>query len=72
MNVTITDEPPPPSGEGAKTTGGGWLASEAGGKINFGFNAKETASGPEGELQLNDKGSSVKIHLKDVTALRGG
>jgi hypothetical protein len=73
VNVTITDEPPPPpTGGGAKTTGGGWLAGDAGGKINFGFHAEETASGLEGELQLNDKGSKVKIHVNDVTALGAG
>lgn len=72
VTVTITDEPPPPVGDGAKTTGGGWLASDAGGRINFGFNARRTASGLDGELQLNDKGSNVKIHLTDVTILAAG
>lgn len=69
VSVTITDEPPPPPGVGAKTTGGGWLATDAGGKLNFGFNASETASGFDGELQLNDKGAAVKIHLTDVVSL---
>ena len=68
VSITITQGPPPP-GDGAKTTGGGWLATDAGGKINFGFNAKDTASGLDGELQLNDKGSNTKIHLSDVTSL---
>jgi subtilisin family serine protease len=71
VSITIADEPPPP-GDGDETTGGGWLTSEAGGKINFGFKAKETASGLEGDLQLNDKSSNVKIHVTDVTALVAG
>jgi hypothetical protein len=56
-------------GEGAKSTGGGWLADRAGGKINFGYTARETAFGFEGELELNDKGARVKIHLADVTSV---
>jgi hypothetical protein len=63
--------PPPPEEEHDETTGGGWLADRDGGKgkINFGFNAKETDDGLEGHLELNDKGADVKIHLKRVTSL---
>ncbi len=61
--------PPPPPGEGHKTTGGGWLADNGGGKINFGFNAQQKGDGFKGELQLNDKGADVKIHLHTVTSL---
>ncbi len=58
-------------GEAAdKATGGGWLADTGGGKINFGFNAKQKEDGPQGNLQLNDKGAGVKIHLKEVTLIR--
>ena len=62
--------PPPPPGEDVnKVTGGGWVADTGGGKINFGFNAKQKGTGFEGELQLNDKSADVKIHLKSVSAL---
>ena len=61
--------PPPPPGEGDKTTGGGWLADNSGGKVNFGFNAQQDGAGFSGELQLNDKGAGVKIHLSTVTSL---
>ena len=61
--------PPPPPGEGHETTGGGWLADTAGGKVNFGFNAAQDGSAFTGELQLNDKGADVKIHLTAVTSL---
>ncbi len=53
-----------------KTTGGGWLADADGGKINFGFNAKQKDDRPQGSLQLNDKGAGVKIHLDQVTLIR--
>jgi len=67
--VTVTTEPPPPPSGGGKTTGGGWLAGTSGGKINFGFSAEETDAGLEGDLQLNDKASGVKIDLTEVTSL---
>jgi hypothetical protein len=62
--------PPPPPGDNVnKTTGGGWLADTGSGKINIGFEAKQKGAGFEGNLQLNDKGADVKIHLKTVTSL---
>ncbi|HEX9707152.1 MAG TPA: M4 family metallopeptidase [Steroidobacteraceae bacterium] len=61
------DEPPVESGN--ETTGGGWLAETGGGKINFGFKAKATDGGFEGELQLNDKAAGVKIDLTSVASL---
>jgi hypothetical protein len=71
--------PPKPFGQGGggggggaqgdSTTGGGWLADGAGGKINFGFNAKQAGSGFAGDLQLNDKGRGVKIHIGQITSL---
>jgi hypothetical protein len=69
--------PPKPFGQGGgsgapqgdSATGGGWLADDGGEKINFGFNAKQKGAGFEGQLQLNDKGSGVKIHLSQVTSL---
>ena len=60
------DIPPPESGA---TTGGGWLGAMGGGKINFGFQAQQAEAGPEGDLQLSDKGTGVKIDLQTVTAL---
>jgi serine protease AprX len=60
---------PPPGAAGDSATGGGWLADANGGKINFGFNAKRKGSGFEGNLQLNDKGAGVKIHVAQVSAL---
>jgi subtilisin-like proprotein convertase family protein len=63
------DNPPPPEDEGDQATGGGWLADNGGGKINFGFNARQVDAGFQGELQLNDKGADVKIHLATVTSL---
>ncbi len=68
VSITITDTPPPPN-DATKTTGGGWLAATDGKKINFGFNAKQESAGFSGNLQLNDKGTDVKIHLTDVTTL---
>lgn len=53
-----------------KATGGGWLADDAGGKINFGFQVEDEAAGPEGSLQLNDKGAGVKIRLEEVNLVR--
>ena len=61
--------PPPPEEDHNKVNGGGWLADRGGGKINFGFNAKETDEGLEGHLELNDKGADAKINLKKVTSL---
>lgn len=61
--------PPTPEDEGHKTTGGGWLVTTGGKKINFGFNAQETADGFSGSLQLNDKQGNAKIHLNNVTLL---
>jgi hypothetical protein len=64
------EPPPPPPGEDFnKATGGGWLADKQGGKVNFGFEAKDSADGLNGNLQLNDKGADVKIHLSDLTYL---
>jgi hypothetical protein len=68
--------PPPPKPlsqgggtEGDKTTGGGWLHDDAGKKINLAFNVRRTASGVDGQLQLNDKPEGVQIDLKQVTTL---
>jgi len=58
--------------EGAKTTGGGWLAGGDGGKINFSFSVEQTGDGPTGDLRLNDKAAGVKIDLTGVTATYAG
>ncbi len=67
--VDVWVNEPGGSGDATKATGGGWLAATDGKKINFGFNAKQGSAGFSGNLQLNDKGADVKIHLTDVTAL---
>jgi subtilisin family serine protease len=61
-------DPEEPVG-GGKVSGGGWLATNDGGKINFGFQAEETEQGSEGELQLRDKNASVNINLEQVTTI---
>jgi acetyl esterase/lipase len=58
---------PTEKGEGGKATGGGWLADGNGKKLNFGFDVEDTASGPEGDLQLNDRTANAKIDLSQVT-----
>jgi Zn-dependent metalloprotease/subtilisin-like proprotein convertase family protein len=63
------DIPPPPEDEGDQATGGGWLADNGGGKINFGFHVERVDDGFNGELQLSDKGADVKIDLTTVTSL---
>lgn len=70
VNLTITDPPPTIAG-GAKFTGGGWLQSVDGGKINFGGQARDPGDGGglKGDLQLNDKKAGVKIHVSKITAL---
>jgi hypothetical protein len=60
---------PGSTASGTSTTGGGWLADDAGNKVNFGFNAQQGPSGPKGNLELNDKFTGVKIHLDTVTAI---
>ena len=64
VSITINQEP----ADVRKTTGGGFLISSQGDKINFGFNAQEKSDGSlHGALQLNDqKGARVKIHLNEV------
>lgn len=54
---------------GTAATGGGWLASSDGGKINFGFQVEQTSTGPTGDLQLSDRGAGVKIRMTSVTSL---
>lgn len=67
--VTISITPPPPEG-GGKVTGGGWLATDEAGKLNFGFNAEDQGEeGLHGNLQLNDKDVAVKIHADELTSI---
>ena len=65
--------PPRPLGQaperGDRTNGGGWLATSAGGKLNFGFSADQVGDAIQGELQLNDKGAGVKIHVERWTSI---
>ena len=69
VTITITNDPPPPPNAGAKTTGGGWLATVEGKKLNYSFNAKEMSGGYNGHLQLNDKNADVKIDIDVITAI---
>jgi len=62
------DLPPKPC-VGDKSTGGGYLKSTNGGKINFGFNVRQKDSGPIGKLELQDKGISAKLKLTTVTSI---
>lgn len=64
--ATIT---PPPEENGHKTTGGGWLTTNDGKKLNFGFTAQEAANGLTGHLQLNDKMANAKIRITTITSL---
>lgn len=52
-----------------KTTGGGWLQTVEGKKINFGFEVEATSDGIEGSLDLNDKSAGVKIKIDQVDSL---
>ncbi|MCI0398502.1 MAG: M4 family metallopeptidase [Chloroflexi bacterium] len=61
---TVTPTPAP---AGDEATGGGWLQTNNGRKINFGFHVEATAGGLAGDLQLNDKESKVKVRLTQVT-----
>ncbi len=54
---------------GDKTTGGGFLKSTSGGKINFGFSARQKDNGPSGSLELHDKDLKAKLKLKTVTSM---
>jgi hypothetical protein len=67
--VTV-DRPtlPTPVGSG-KASGGGWLTTHEGDKINFGFQVQQVDGPAEGELQLRDRLAGVKIHLDTVTAV---
>lgn len=50
-------------------TGGGWLGTIEGKKINFGFDVERSAAGTSGSLELNDKQAGVKIALSQITSL---
>ena len=66
---SIAVEIPDQTGGTASAAGGGWLATLDGRKLNFGFDV-ETADGVTGgDLQLNDRGADVKIHISNVTAV---
>jgi len=64
ISVSIEDAP----GMNASAVGGGWLASEEGKKLNFGFEVETTDEGTSGDLQLNDKTAGVKIQITTVTS----
>lgn len=51
------------------TSGGGWLAAGGPGRISFGFDAKRTDDGLEGQLQLNDRVARANIHVNQLTFL---
>lgn len=56
---------------GDKANGGGWMAAEGGGRINFSFEAERGDDGIEGQLSLRDKDAGVKIKLNQVTTMGG-
>lgn len=56
---------------GDKTNGGGWMAADGGGRINFSFEAERGDDGAEGHLSLRDKDAGVKIKLDRVTTMGG-
>ncbi len=66
VTVAIPEDPE----GGTSATGGGWLATLDGKKLNFGFNASG-GDAPQGNLQLNDKGAGVKIHISSITSVGG-
>ena len=59
----------PEVGVTGEAVGGGWLADGNGKKLNFGFDVEGTASGLEGDLQLNDRTANAKIDLSQLTFL---
>ena len=61
------DLPQPCAGD--KATGGGYLNASGGGKINFGFNAKQKDNGPSGNLELHDKGIGAKLRMTSVISI---
>ncbi len=66
VKVKVTkDTAPPPAGEGDKTSGGGWLADNAGERIKFHFHFKRYAKTGEwkGHLKLYDKPAGVKLEI---------
>jgi hypothetical protein len=67
--VTVELPPSPAPIGGGKATGGGWLATHEGDKINFGFQVQQLDGLVEGELQLRDRAANVKIHLDTITAV---
>ncbi len=54
---------PPPSLPGSKTTGGGWLDTVDGKRLDFGFQVRPFEDGWTGNLTLNDRGSGPKIQM---------
>ncbi len=65
---TPTSEPEPTFE--AETTGSGWLVALDGTKINFGFQAEDSGSGPSGSLRLNDKAEDgIKLDITQITSV---
>jgi acetyl esterase/lipase len=74
LNRVLAFPPPDPTPtpfSGGTATGGGWLASVDGGKINFGFRAEATDVGIEGDLALNDRGGSAKVKIDAYSSIGG-
>ncbi|HUF39509.1 MAG TPA: S8 family serine peptidase [Anaerolineales bacterium] len=71
-NPANVECPELPVVEGGQAAGSGWLAAADGGKINFGFDAEYTDTGPAGSLQLKDRDRSVRIDLTTVTSIHDG
>jgi acetyl esterase/lipase len=69
LDRVLTAEPEPEPFTGGTATGGGWLASNEGAKINFGFQAETTDSRIEGDLSLNDHGQQVKVQITSLDSI---
>ncbi|MCB9010173.1 MAG: hypothetical protein H6656_22845, partial [Ardenticatenaceae bacterium] len=71
VDTAVTVITPPPSLPGSKTTGGGWLETVDGKKLNFGFQVQPDGDGWKGNLTLNDRGSGPKIQITDFSFMGG-
>lgn len=67
-NLDDDDPTPTPTGGGA-ATGGGWLETDEGKKVNVNFNVEETSDGPGGKLKLRDQTAGIRVHITKVTAI---
>ncbi|MGH2537503.1 MAG: post-COAP-1 domain-containing protein [Candidatus Promineifilaceae bacterium] len=63
------DDPDPPADVAGRATGGGWLLTNEGKKLNFSFDVERAADGGlSGQVKLHDKGQA-KVELTELTAM---